>query len=225
MFISGVLGYLFVNVQPLRFLSPKDFHRVKLKPKKLSQDVEDLAAVPNDIREDRSSRTPDEIDAALCRSAERGHHRYVIKDWKIMKELNRVPTVPLSKVVESMQCSKKGAQFIVDELTGHFQKHHEVCNITIINDIIEAAGKRIDLQLIELIVQTLPLLGLTPDPRTSQILVAVRSATPSCTEGTKCMRQPADRTASRNPPVNAHGALLGHAERCESPMGVERCPW
>merc|ERR1719487_2984132 len=76
-----------------------------------------------------------------------------------------------------MQCTKKDSQAIIRELTGHFKKQRGECDMSVINDIIESLGKRLDSQLIAMIVEMLPSLGLKQDERTYEILLTMHAST------------------------------------------------
>jgi hypothetical protein len=73
-----------------------------------------------------------------------------------------------------MQCCKKDATFIVNELKFHFQKHPQQCNMSSINDILETLGHRLDSQLMERIVHMLSAVGLKKDQRTYEIFLSMQ---------------------------------------------------
>merc|ERR1719456_25395 len=179
MFFTAMAGYLLLFSSRV----PKDMQRLKLKAKlAIPKNVQDSPEDAVDEIEDSSPKSFDSVDASLRRAVNAGEHRVVLKCWSSLKQLNCVPSVPLSQIIESMQCVKKDSQFIVRELTAFFKRHPTECDICHINDILETLGKRLDSQLMGAIEDILPSLGLKKDDRTYEIFLAMHANSRSFTE-------------------------------------------
>jgi len=179
MFVAAVAGYLLLFASRV----PKDVQRLKLKAK-LSQDSPTLPAEEPEEEEDETAKPKsfDVVDASLRRAMEAGDHRAVLRCWTAFKQLGQAPSVQVSKIVESMQCVKKDGQLIIRELSTYFKKHSGECSMSTINDILDSLGKRLDSQLMDLIVAMLPSLGLQQDPRTYEIFLTMHATTRSSPE-------------------------------------------
>jgi len=181
MFVAAVAGYLVLFSSRV----PKDLKHLKVKAK-LSADSP-KARSPRQVDEqdndkDATPKTFDSVDASLRHAVESGNHRAVLKFWNALKRFSPATTAPLAQVVESMQCGQKDAQFIIRELEMYFKKHSVECNMSSINDIMEASGKRLDSQLMGMILEMLPALGLKQDARTYEIFLTMHATTRSFQE-------------------------------------------
>jgi len=184
MFLSAVAGYLLIFASRV----PKDVKRLKLKAKHFVNDVPS----PRELAENKSPdfsnpKNFDDVDAALRRAVEAGDHRAVVKAWGALKNFDGTPSVQLSQVVESMQTLKKDAQSIVRELRAFFQKHPQQREMRVINDILATLGNRLDSDLMNLIVDSLPSLELKKDQRTYEIYLAMHATTRSFAEVQKLL--------------------------------------
>jgi len=84
---------------------------------------------------------------------------------------------PLLQVVRSMRSSNHGAQSIVDAVLTSIQDHPQECDMTIVNDIFDYLGGQLDSELMELILGTLPGVGLQRNQRTYEIFLKMHVAT------------------------------------------------
>jgi len=174
MFVVAVIGYLLLFSSRV----PKDLQRLKLKTKNCQPEKSG-----KEPEEEEEPKNFEEVEASLQRAVSAGDHRSVLKGWNSCKQLGQAPTsVKLSQVVESMQCAKKDALFINRELVAFFKKHTSQCDMTIINDVIESLGKRLDSELMALILDMLPSLGLKQDQRTYEIFLVMHATTRSYPE-------------------------------------------
>merc|ERR1719450_1838190 len=112
----------------------------------------------------------------LVGAVERAHelidHRAALQCWNAMKRFEQVPPVPLADVVQSMQRFKKDAPFILRELKTFFQRYPSQRDASVVNDVLESIGKRLDLELMDKIMEMLPSIGMAPDQRAYEILLA-----------------------------------------------------
>merc|ERR1719183_1182535 len=99
-------------------------------------------------------------EKALQEAFENGDYRAVLRYWNAMKKFDKMPSISLSHVVESMQRSKKDTPFILQELTGFIKKFEFECDMCCINDLLESLAKRLDSELMEQIVEMLPSVNL-----------------------------------------------------------------
>jgi len=181
MFIAAVVSYLVLFSSRV----PKDVKNLKLKAKLSSDSPKARSPRQADEQENDQEATPksfDSVDASLRHAVESGNHRAVLKNWNALKRFSQESTTPFSQVVESMQCVQKDAQFIVRELENYFKKHSAACNMCNINNIMESLGKRLDSQLMGMIVDMLPSLGLKQDARTYEIFLTMHATTRSFQE-------------------------------------------
>jgi len=174
MFVAAVIGYLLIFSSRV----PKDVQRFKLKAKSFQPEKSE-----KEPEEEDEPKSFEAVEASLLRAVQAGDHRSVLKGWNSCKQLGQAPTsVKLSQVVESMQCAKKDAQFINRELVAFFTKHTSQCEMTTINDVMESLGKHLDSELMAMIVEMLPSLGLKQDHRTYEILLVMHATTRSYPE-------------------------------------------
>merc|ERR1719262_579009 len=107
MFAAAVAGYLLLFTSRV----PKDVQWMKMKAK--LKEVQDPPDYPVEEPEETSPKNFETVNASLRRAVEAGDHRAVLRSWNSLKQLNRIPSVPLSQIVESMQCVKRDSQYIV----------------------------------------------------------------------------------------------------------------
>merc|ERR1719201_2761798 len=77
--------------------------------------------------------------------------------------------VPLSAKVETLRRRKANSQFIASELFAFLKKHPGACVMSNINQLMEHLGKIPDSELMTLILDMLPSLGLKQDHHTCEI--------------------------------------------------------
>jgi len=114
----------------------------------------------------------DEIVLAFDSAFKQDDHRAALQCWNAMKRFEQVPPVPLADVVQTMQRLKKDAPFILRELKSFFQKYPSQCDARVVNDILESIGKRLDVELMDKIVEMLPSIGMAADQRTYETLLS-----------------------------------------------------
>jgi len=131
---------------------------------------------------DVAFKSYDQAEKCLKSAFDTGDHRTVLRCWNAFKQFDQAPAVYLPNVVESMQRVKKDAPFIIRELKAFFNKFPGECDLTLINDILESLGKRLDSQLMEMIVDMLPSLRLKQDSRTYEIFLMMHLTTRSFQE-------------------------------------------
>jgi len=113
---------------------------------------------------------------------DRGDHRVGLRCWNSMKKFEKMPTVSLPHVVESMQRFKKDTPFILRELKGFLTKFSSECDITCVNDLLETLAKRLDSDLMEKIVEMLPSINMKMDERTCEVFLNMYFTTRSFEE-------------------------------------------
>jgi pentatricopeptide repeat protein len=183
MFASAVAGYLLLFSSRV----PKDMQNLKRKVK-LAQKSEDFS---EDI-EEASPKSFESADASLRRAIDVNNHRAVVKFWNAMKQFDQMPTAHLAKVVEAMRCSKKDVHYIAQEVKSFLQKYPRENAMPLINDILESLAKRLDSQMIGLIVEMLPSLALNPDQCTYEILLNMHATTRSFSEVKRLVSEMSD---------------------------------
>jgi len=184
MFLSAVAGYLFIFASRV----PKDVQRLKLKAKEFSKDIPEA---PTQV-EFSNPRTFSDADSNLRRAVEVGDHRAVLKAWSVVKLFDRMPSVQIAQVVESMQMAKKDSHFIIKELSTFFQKHAEKRDMCTVNDVLASLANRLDSDLMNMIVDALPSLELKKDERTYEIFLTMHATTRSFAEVQKLLAEMQD---------------------------------
>mmetsp|Transcript_26149 Transcript_26149/g.55348 ORF Transcript_26149/g.55348 Transcript_26149/m.55348 type:complete len:1116 (+) Transcript_26149:127-3474(+) len=101
-------------------------------------------------------------------------HREALRCWGVLKMLDSVPPTCLVHAVESMQRFKKDTSYILRELKFFFKKHPAECEISSVNQLLDALGRRMDSELVEQILEMVPSLGLQPDQRTYEIQLSMQ---------------------------------------------------
>merc|ERR1719261_2164188 len=144
------------------------------------------------------------LQKAFQQAFERGDHRTTLRCWNQMKKSDRTPEANLAHVVESMQRFKKDADFIVRELRAFFKKYPEECQISVVNDLLENLGKRLDTELMEKIVEMLPGLDLKADQRTYEIFLTMHFTLRNFTE----VRSLAAEMRRRKVPLTTRSQLV-----------------
>jgi len=177
MFATAVVCYLLLFYSRV----PKDVQRLKIKAK-LSHDAPEAPAEQAEDINPKNLKSFDATHASLQRALEAGNHRIVLKCWTALKQFDDVPTVSLAQVVESFQSGKKDSQFIIRELKAYFKKNPSQCDMHRINDLLESLGKRLDSELMGMVVDMLPPLALKRDQRTYEIFLSMHATTRSFAE-------------------------------------------
>lgn len=165
LFFAAVIAYfaLFGNALP------KDQRREQ----KIKAKIE-----PTDREQSSPDKLPpidtedcDQLEKSFQVAFENGDHRSVLRCWNTMKKFGKVPAVPLTQVIESMQRFKKDTPFIIRELKTYFKKYPTECDMSLVNDLLESLSKRLDSDLMEKIVEILHSIELKSDQRTYEIFL------------------------------------------------------
>jgi len=120
---------------------------------------------------------------------ESGDYRSVLRCWNTMKTLEKMPSVSLPHVVESMQRFKKDTPFILRELKSFLKKFPSESNMSYINDILESLAKRLDSDMMEKMVDMLPTIDLKMDHRSYEVFLNMHFTTRSFQEVISLMSQ------------------------------------
>lgn len=113
-----------------------------------------------------------ECETYLNTAYEDGDYRSVLRCWSNLKKFDEAPSVNLGQVVEAMQRFKKDPSVILNELRGFFKKHQDSCDISAVNELLESLSKSLDTELAQQTVDMVRQIGLEPDSRTYDILLA-----------------------------------------------------
>jgi pentatricopeptide repeat protein len=167
LFAAAIAAYfaLFGNVLPR---NPK----IEAKKVNAPKEERDFKATDVSMKADHIDHlNHDNVERALQASFEGGDFRSVLRCWNTMKKFDKVPSVSLPQVVESMQRFKKDTPFILRELKGFFTTFPSERDMNYINDLLESLGKRLDSDLMEKIVEMLPSIDLKMDQRSYEIFL------------------------------------------------------
>jgi pentatricopeptide repeat protein len=167
LFAAAIAAYfaLFGNVLP---------RNPKLPPKKAKASKEEDNPTEVHARSSHVALDAEEFDKAeksLQAAFEAGDHRYVISCWNTLKRFDKMPSVSLPHVVESMQRFKKDTPFIIRELKTFLKKYPRERDMGCINDLLDSLSKRLDSDLMEKIVEILPSADMKKDQRTYEIFL------------------------------------------------------
>jgi len=143
LFFAAVIAYfaLFGNALP-----KEQRREPKIKVKmELAERETSIPSKPASI----DSEDCDHLEKSFQVAFENGDHRSVLRCWNTMKKIEKVPSVPLTQVIESMQRFKKDSPFIIRELKAFFKKYPSECDMSLVNDLLESLSKRLDSELME----------------------------------------------------------------------------
>merc|ERR1719359_1012927 len=129
-------------------------HNAKPQTKKIKLMQEDYKEedYPNDTYVKNNTIDPKEyahVEKALQDAFETGDYRSVLRCWNTMKKFEKVPSVSLSQVVESMQRFKKDTPFVLRELKFFLKKFSSESHMSCVNDLLVSLAKRLDSDLME----------------------------------------------------------------------------
>mmetsp|Transcript_11792 Transcript_11792/g.31144 ORF Transcript_11792/g.31144 Transcript_11792/m.31144 type:complete len:1117 (+) Transcript_11792:119-3469(+) len=177
LFCAAVAAYLllFGNAHP----NQKTKASKAKQAEKVKDDFLDDACCGPKAHQTLSPQECEQVEKAFQTGFDAGDHRQVLRCWNAMKKFEQVPNVSLAHAVESMQRFKKDASYILRELHGFLQKFQGQSDVSTINDLLEALGKRLDSDLVDKIVEMMPKVGLATDQRTYEILLAMHFMTRS----------------------------------------------
>jgi pentatricopeptide repeat protein len=194
MFLSAMVVYAVLNM-----------HRTpKIDVKKSKANVK-LAKVDEFCAksEMRKANSRGNIDMCSGNCIESSNHKAVLERWAMTKSSSRACD-NLSDVVEAMQRIKKDNAFIIRELKMYFEKHPSECHMSLINNVLEPLGRRLDSQLMDLIVDLLPSLGLKRDQRNFEIFLSMHLTLRNFED----MRVVIAQMKESGVPLSSHAVLL-----------------
>jgi len=179
MFLAAVVGYLLLFASRI----PKDVQRLRMKAKlpQATPKVPEEKEEPEDVTP-KKFKSFDEVNDSLRHALEVGDHRAVLKCWNAIKQFDGVPSMSVAQIVESMQHLKKDAQFIIKELQTFFKKNPSECHMGCLDNVLESLAKRLDSQLVAMVVDMLPSIGLKQDQRSYEIRLSMHASTRSFAE-------------------------------------------
>jgi pentatricopeptide repeat protein len=170
MFFAAMVVYAVLNMHRIpKKGSQKHKSKVKLTCDAL-QSKSSKPVVPRDM----NLNSYEEIESSMQIAIDDDDHGAVLKCWNAAKRFDNAPIAKLPRVLESMQICKKDHLFIVQELKAVFSKLPNQATISVVNDLLEALGRRLDSQLMEQIVQILPSLGLEKNDKTYEIFLLMQ---------------------------------------------------
>lgn len=102
--------------------------------------------------------------------------KIVMKNWNVIKRADKLPSVSLAQVVESMQRLKREPVTIVRELKTFITKHASELDMACINELLEYLARRMDSTLMDSIVGILDAVGLPRDSRSYEIFLSMHFA-------------------------------------------------
>jgi len=187
LFFAAVAAYLllFGNANPQT--KPK-----ASKAKRVKEDREEFlddASCGSKGHQPLSPQECNEVERAFQAGFDAGDHRQVLKCWNAMKRFEQMPSVSLAHSVESMQRFKKDASYITRELRGFLKKFQGAVDVAMVNDLLDSLGKRLDTELVDRVVELMPSVGLAPDQRTYEVLLAMHFMTRSFDEVRKLIAE------------------------------------
>lgn len=159
MFFAAVLGYLILFC-------------ARLPTRRACQKNEGEVQASTDEEQSPSVEPPGSLKAASKERDDGG----VLCCLDAPTQFEQAPTIPLHEIVKSMRVNKKDAQSIAKELHTFFLSHPDVCKISIVNDFLEHLGKQLDSELMDLILDMLPSMGLNRDQRNYEIFLKMHVA-------------------------------------------------
>jgi len=145
-----------------------------------------------------------ELEAIFADAAKAGQHKQVLQCWAASKKLNEPIAVPLAAVVEVMQRFKKDPDFIQREICNYLSRKSGSCNMTIINDLLDSLGKRLDSDLVEQVVAMLPTGGFELDQRSYEIMLNMYFTMRSFNEVNRLLQE----TKQKQVPLTTRASLV-----------------
>jgi len=180
LFVAAVVAYFALFMQR----TPTNAKRQAKKIKAYEEEYKE-EDYPTDTDKKSSVVDPKEcckVERALQDAFENGDYRAVLRCWNTTKKFEKMPSVSLSHVVESMQRFKKDTPFIIRELKGFLMQFPTECDMVCVNDLLESLAKRMDSDFMEKIVEMLPAVNLKMDERTYEVFLNMHFTTRSFQE-------------------------------------------
>jgi len=131
----------------------------------------------NGTIQDFNNATPEQLLQKSQDAFDQGDYRNVLRVWASLKKHDMVPFTHFACVLESMQRLKRDSASTLAEATAFLRRRSGKVDIQHVNDLLDPLAKSLDSELVMGLIGQLPILKLSMDERSYDILLTMHFAT------------------------------------------------